>query len=78
MKLRTFAIGVLWAGFAALAPVATIVLDDVHTGKVIDWPQTWRLSAFNGAAGIAAYWRKHKALLKFPPDLQLALEESKD
>lgn len=75
MKLRTFAIGLLWAALAALSPVAVIVLDDVRTGMATNWPQTRRLCVVNAAAGIAAYWRKHRALLKLPPDWQAAIND---
>lgn len=75
MKLRTFAIGILWAALAALAPVATIILDDLHTGKRTDWDQARRVSVFNAAGGVVAYWRKHKALLKLPPDLAAAIND---
>lgn len=73
MKLRTFIIGLIWAGFAALTPVGTILLDDLHTGAPMNWPQTRRLSLFNALVGVTAYWRKHLALLKFPPDVQQAM-----
>jgi hypothetical protein len=73
MKLRTFAIGLVWTAFGAISPLATMAVDNYFDRKPIDWHQMSRVSVFNSVAAVAAYWRKHLALLKLPPDIQEAL-----
>ena len=70
MNLRAFAIGLVWAGLAALSPVGISVLDDIQRNEFTDWSKLRRQSVGMAFLGVTGYWRKHKALLELPPYLR--------
>ena len=75
VTLRVFLLGMLWAMFSAMAPLAVLILD--WTARWTDPPDPtmlWHIAATCAVGGAVGYWRKYKALLRLPPDLELARE----
>ena len=73
VPFRVFALGMAWAMLAAMAPVGVVLLD--WTTRWTDPPDPtmlWHLAATCAVGGAVSFWRKHKALLQLPPDLQAA------
>ncbi len=78
MNFRAFAIGLAWAGLAALSPMTIIVMDDIRHNEFTDWSRVRRQSIGMAVIGVTGYWRKHKALLELPPYLAKIKESGKE
>lgn len=75
IPLRVFILGMLWATLSAMAPAAAMVLYWLqHWQDPVDWHMFAYVAGTGAITGALGFWRKYKALLKLPPDLERARE----
>ena len=69
-RLRFFSLGLTWAVLLTMGPVAVTIWDMIqHYSDPVDWWQVGKLALASALPAAAAYWQKHKALLRVPPGL---------
>jgi len=75
IPIRVFILGILWATMAAMAPAAAMVIYWLqHWQDPVDWEMFAYVAGTGALTGALGFWRKYKALLQLPPDLEMARE----
>jgi hypothetical protein len=73
IPLHVFALGMAWAIISAMAPLGILIYDWVtRWSDPPDPTMLIHVGLVCAAGGAIAYWRKYKALLQLPPELELA------
>ena len=74
--LRIFALGCIWAGIGGLGPAAMALWQDLTTYQDygVGWHNIGWMALAGAGPGVLGFWRKHKALLALPADVQAAIE----
>lgn len=75
VSLKIWIMGFVWFVGSCMGPFVTFIYDwHSRWDDPLDWTMLWHQFAACGATGAYMYWRKYKALIQLPPDLQMARE----
>jgi hypothetical protein len=78
IPLKVFLLGILWAAISACAPVGLLIWDwTANWDDPLDLSMIGRQALLTGGMGAYAFYRKHRALLQLPPEIEAAAKLAK-